>query len=151
MTFRLAFVLLALSLTGCTKFDALNATIPHFGYARTADIAYGNAPRQRLDVYRPCSVDQDFPSAPVVIFFYGGYWQGGSKSEYFFAAQGLVSKGFVTVMPDSRISPDVVFPAFVEDGATAVRWVHDHIAQFGGDPNRVYLMGHSAGAHIAAM
>jgi acetyl esterase/lipase len=144
------FLLVALFAAGCTKFDALNATVPHLGYAKSADMPYGQLPRQRLDVYRPCSVPQDGHER-VVIFFYGGYWREGSKSDYFFAAQGLVSKGFVTVMPDYRVWPDVRFPAFVYDGAQVIRWTRDHIAEFGGDPSRIYIMGHSAGAHIAAL
>ena len=134
--------------SGCTKFDLLNATIPSWGYASTVNIPYGEKPRQSLDVYRPKGAK---PGAPVVIFFYGGDWQAGKKGDYRFVAEALTSKGFVAVLPDYRIYPNVTFPAFVEDAAKSVRWVHDHISQFGGDPKHIYLMGHSAGAHIAAM
>ena len=138
--------------TGCTKFDVLNATIPSFGYARTADLPYGAIPRQKLDVYRPRSVPADAkPGAKVVVFFYGGYWQYGEKGDYRFVAEALASRGFVAVLPDYRVYPETRFPGFVEDGALAVKWVHDHIAQFGGDPQHIYLMGHSAGAHIATL
>jgi len=81
----------------------------------------------------------------VVIFFYGGEWQAGEKGDYRFAAEALTSEGFIAVLPDYRIYPEVTFPAFVQDGARAVRWVHDNIAAFGGDPGRIYLMGHSGG------
>jgi acetyl esterase/lipase len=141
-------IYLLFTLTGCTKFEALNAVIPTWGYQRTANLAYGAAPRQALDVYRPCDPPR---AAPVVIFFYGGYWQYGHKADYRFVAQALTSEGFVAVLPDYRLYPQVTFPAFVEDGARAVRWVHDNVARFGGDPDRIYLMGHSAGAHIAAL
>ena len=136
------------SLTGCTAFDVLNATIPYSGYVRSRDIPYGELPRQKLDVYRPSQIKA---GAGVVIFFYGGDWQTGSKADYRFVAQALTERGFVAVMPDYRLYPDVVFPAFVEDGALAVRWAHENAARFGGDPKRVFLMGHSAGAYIAAM
>lgn len=135
-------------LTGCNKYEALDATIPSCGYVRTTDLPYGNEPRQKLDIYRPRRVA---PGAKVVIFFYGGAWQGGRKADYRFAAEGLTSEGFVAVVPDYRVYPEVTFPAFVEDGALAVRWVHDHVDQFGGDPEHIYLMGHSSGAHIAAL
>jgi acetyl esterase/lipase len=139
----------ALLLTGCTKFDVLNRLVPSCGYTRTTDLAYGDQPRQRLDVYRPHSTSAT--GAPVVIFFYGGYWQYGEKNDYRFVADALTSRGFVAVLPDYRLYPAVRFPAFVEDGASALRWTHDNIERFGGDPRRVYLMGHSAGAHIATL
>jgi len=137
-----------MALTGCTKFDVLNAIVPHGGYERTSSLAYGGLPRQTLDVYRPCKPD---PDGRVVIFFYGGDWQTGAKGDYRFVAQALTSRGFIAVMPDYRLYPSVTFPAFVRDGALSVKWVHEHIALFGGNPSRVYLMGHSAGAHIVAL
>jgi acetyl esterase/lipase len=125
----------------------LNSLVPTCGYQRTTDLAYGDLPRQKLDVYRP----NKSSAAAVVIFFYGGHWQTGSKTDYRFVAQALTSRGFVAVLPDYRLYPQVTFPAFVQDGAAAVRWVHDNISRFGGDPAKIYLMGHSAGAHIAAL
>jgi acetyl esterase/lipase len=150
MKFRCLFSLfptLAL-LTGCSQFQLLNSTIPSCGYVRTVDLSYGNQPRQKLDVYRPKHATTN---SKVVIFFYGGSWREGSKADYRFAAQALTSRGFVAVLPDYRVYPTVTFPAFVEDGASAVQWVHDNISKFGGDPNHIYLMGHSAGAHIVAL
>lgn len=143
----------ALPAAGCSSFDILNAMVPSSGYLRVADVPYGAHPRQNLDVYRPRAKAKsaNAPAAGVVIFFYGGYWNSGSKADYRFVAQALTSRGFVAVIPDYRLYPDVTFPAFVQDGALAVRWVHDHAARIGGDPQRVYLMGHSAGAHIAAL
>jgi len=135
-------------LTGCNGLQVLNATVSHRGYTRTADISYGADPRQKLDVYLP---KKAAPSAKVVIFFYGGSWRTGSKKDYRFVAQALTSRGFITVLPDYRLYPAVTFPAFVEDGASAVRWVRDNISTYGGDTNHIYLMGHSAGAHIAAL
>ena len=139
-------------LSGCTRFDVLNATIPTCTYTRATPLAYGDVPRQKLDIYRPRALRPDAkPGAKVVVFFYGGDWQAGQKGDYRFVAEALASRGFVAVLPDYRLYPHVTFPKFVEDGALAVRWVHDHIDQFGGDPHQVYLMGHSAGAHIAAL
>ena len=138
----------ALSLTGCTKFTLLDATVPASGYARTTNIVYGDANRLKLDAYKPTGKNA---TQKVVIFFYGGDWQSGQKRDYRFVAQALASRGFVAVMPDYRLWPEVQFPTFVEDGARAIRWTHDHVAEFGGDPEQIYLMGHSAGAHIAAL
>lgn len=145
----ISVALLCLLLAGCTKFQLLDAVVPPLGYARTRDVAYGADARQRLDVYRPCRADRE--PATVVVFFYGGSWQAGFKADYRFVGQALASRGFVCVLPDYRIYPQVKFPAFVEDGAQAVRWTRDHATEFGGDPQRIFLMGHSAGAHIAAL
>jgi acetyl esterase/lipase len=140
------FALLTLTSTACTKFDFVNATVTKHGYALTRDIRYGDQPRQQLDVYRP-----PHPNGGVVVFFYGGSWLAGEKGDYRFVGQALTSRGFVAVLPDYRLYPQVKFPAFLQDGAKAVRWAHDHAAQFGADPHRLYLMGHSAGAYIAVM
>jgi acetyl esterase/lipase len=151
MKLRLALTILISLLfvtTGCTGFDILNAPICPCNYCGEKNIPYGSLSRQKLDVYRPHDVKLP---APVVIFFYGGEWQAGQKADYRFAGDALTSQGFIAVLPDYRIWPNARFPEFVEDGALAVRWVHDNIARFGGDPNRIYLMGHSAGAHIAAL
>lgn len=146
---RRAAVLLAIGLLGgCSKFQLLDATVPSSGYERVVDIPYGDRPRQKLDVFRACDAKGN---AGIIIFFYGGDWQTGSKEGYRFVAQALTSRGFVAVLPDYRLYPEVAFPAFVEDGALAVRWVHDNAAMLGGDPRRIYLMGHSAGAHIVAL
>jgi len=138
----------AMLFTGCSAFQVLNATAYNPGYQRTADIAYGTDPRQKLDVYRPTKIP---PNGRVVVFFYGGSWRNGDKADYRFVASALVSRGFIVVLPDYRLYPAVTFPAFVQDGAAAVRWTREHIGTFGGDTNRLYLMGHSAGSHIAAL
>jgi acetyl esterase/lipase len=140
--------LVGLAVGACSPVVLLNALVPGDGYARMADVPYGEGPRRKLDVYVPDGLKG---SAPVVVFFYGGSWQSGSKGDYLFAAQGLASRGYVVVMPDYRIWPDVGFPGFVEDGAAAVAWTFAHVAEHGGDPARVFVMGHSAGAHIAAL
>lgn len=149
LCFKLALIFLAMCITaGCSSVDLLNATIPTDGYVRVTDIAYGKASMQKLDVYRP---KQKVTAAPTIVFFYGGDWQFGSKADYQFVAQALTSRGFVVVLPDYRHYPEVSFPVFVEDGAQAVRWTHEHVEAFGGDPQHLFLMGHSSGAYIAAM
>jgi acetyl esterase/lipase len=87
---------------------------------------------------------------PVVIFWYGGSWQTGSKSSYRFVGAALAERGFIANLPDSRLYPKVKFPDFVEDAANAVAWVQQHAEELGGDPRHIVLMGHSAGAYTAA-
>jgi acetyl esterase/lipase len=85
------------------------------------------------------------------VFVHGGNWVSGAKSNYRFVADTLTASGFVVVIPNYRLYPDAKFPSFVDDVAAAVAWTHAHAKDFGGDPNRLFLMGHSAGAHIAAL
>ena len=113
------------------------------------DVAYGEAPRRTLDVY-------DNPKAgaypkPVLVFFYGGGWHSGDKDHYGFAARAYAAKGFLVVLPDYRLVPDVRFPVFLEDSAAAIAWTFRNAARFGGDPNRIVTAGHSAGAYNAIM
>ena len=142
-----------MALSACTPAGLLTSIdrLSSGGEARrvASAIAYGSDPRQKLDVWAP-----RHPSAeplPVVIFFYGGGWSEGSRGDYGFAGAGYAGKGFIAVLPDYRLVPTVRFPAFVEDGALAVKWVRDNIARYGGDPARITLAGHSAGAYNAAM
>ncbi|MET0329152.1 MAG: alpha/beta hydrolase [Luteimonas sp.] len=101
-----------------------------------------------LDIYRPKATA---PGAPVVLFFYGGSWQHGMRAQYRFVGSRLAAHGIVTVVADYRTWPDAGFPAFMDDAARAVRWTHDHAASYGGNPSRLYVAGHSAGAQIAAL
>lgn len=142
-----ALLLSVAMLGGCTKFQILDALVPRGG-PHALDVAYGPSPRQRLDVYRPSATTRP---APVLVFFYGGDWRSGSKANYRFVAQAFASHGYVVVIPDYRLHPEVKFPAFVEDAASAVRWTRDHAGEYGGDPRRLFLAGHSAGSHLAAM
>jgi acetyl esterase/lipase len=111
------------------------------------DLAYGADARQKLDVYRPPTAHR----ALVILFWYGGSWQRGDKDYYQFVGKSLARRGFLAILPDYRLAPEHTFPAFVEDAAAAVRWVRDHAREYGGDPGRVYISGHSAGGHIALM
>jgi acetyl esterase/lipase len=119
------------------------------GYAikLARSFAYADGARQTLDVCHPV----DAVTAPVVIFFYGGAWRSGNKRLYRYAAKALARRGYVAVLPDYRIYPQVRYPLFLEDGALVVRWAKDNVKRFGGDPDKIFLSGHSAGAHIAAM
>jgi acetyl esterase/lipase len=139
--------LLALSVSACSPASLLNSTISRAGLTVTHDVAYGALPRQKLDIYRP---DGAGP-APVVVFFYGGSWNSGNKAMYPFVAATLARQGNVVVVPDYRLYPQVRFPAFLHDCAKAVAWTLGHVREIGGDPDRVFLMGHSAGAYNAVM
>jgi acetyl esterase/lipase len=135
-------------MSGCrnSEFFAANAPIAFSHINRQVDLAYGADRRQKLDVYAPRMA----MNRTVVIFWYGGSWQEGSKSDYRFVGTALAKLGFVAVLPDYRLYPQVTFPLFDEDGARAVAWVEKHVQEFGGDPQRIVLMGHSAGGHTAA-
>lgn len=113
----------------------------------TRDNRFSEGPRGLLDVYAPRHADR----APLVVFFYGGGWEDGAKANYRFAAMALARAGFVTVVPDYRLYPEVRFPEFLTDGAKAVRWARRNAMEFGADPSLIFLVGHSAGAYIAAM
>ncbi len=112
-------------------------------------VSYGSAPRQQLDIWAPAGRGTE--KLPVVIFYYGGGWAKGSRQEYGFAGRAFAAQGFIAVIPDYRLVPSVVFPTFVQDSALAVKWVRDNIARYGGDPARISISGHSAGAYNAAI
>ncbi len=119
------------------------------GSARVATgIAYGEGTRRMLDIYAP---NGDVRDRQVIVFFYGGSWSSGTRKEYDFIGRALAAQGFVVVIPDYRLVPEVRYPDFLKDGASAVRWTRMHIHRFGGDGERIVLAGHSAGAYIAAM
>jgi len=139
--------LLAFSLSACSPAQLLNATISQAELTVTHNIAYGDMPRQKLDIYRPAGAG----AAPVVVFIYGGAWNSGSKAMYPFVAATLARQGNVVVVPDYRLYPEVRFPVFLQDCARAVAWTQAHLGEIGGDPRRLFLMGHSAGAYNAAM
>lgn len=144
------FVMLSalLGLVGCSGQALVNALTPRWGYDLHSDIAYGDLDRQKLDVYVP---DELAAGAPVVVFFYGGSWQTGDKSAYRFVGEALASRGFIAVVPDYRLYPPTRFPGFVNDGARAVAWARAHAREYGGSACRLFVAGHSAGAHIGAM
>jgi acetyl esterase/lipase len=126
----------------------VDLSVPKRGYAVGRDLAYGDGNRQAMDLYVPDGLARP---APVLLFFYGGSWQSGSKGVYRAFGQAFASQGIITAIADYRLYPQVKYPAFVEDGARAFRFLRDSVAQRGGDPARIVLCGHSAGAYIAAM
>jgi acetyl esterase/lipase len=135
-------------LGGCSTVGVLNAVEPKGGLTIIRDLAYADGPRHRLDVYAP---RQAARPAPVVVFFYGGNWNSGEKAAYAFVGAALARRGYVVVIPDYRLYPEVRWPSFVEDSAKAVGWARAHTAQYGGAPDKLVLMGHSAGAYNAAL
>ena len=146
----MASALSAVAALPSAKLAIVNVPAQWFEGDIVADIEYDPATGQKLDLYIPAE-RADGVSSPVVVFFYGGSWQRGRKGDYGFLGTALAERGYLVVVADYRKFPSVRFPAFVEDGAAAVAWVMARIAEHGGDPERVFLSGHSAGAHIAAM
>lgn len=146
-------MLLALSMSGCTGILLGAANVIENGDAPRAEIAYGSGERQRYDVYRPLGADGlPLPGPlPVVIFVHGGSWETGDKKAYRWVGQGLAKQGFVAVLPNYGLMPATRFPAFVDDAAAAVSHARAHLRDWGGDTTRLFLMGHSAGAQIAAL
>jgi acetyl esterase/lipase len=143
-------VLAASALGACSPLSVVNTLLPNDAGTRLSarDVAYGSDPRQRLDVYAP---ENATGNSPVMMFVYGGSWNSGSKSDYAFVGSAFASRGFVTVVPDYRLVPQVRFPDFLHDCAAALRWTQDNAATHGGSARRVHLSGHSAGAYNAVM
>lgn len=141
----------AVTLGGCSPLGLYNAIIPYDDGSRLAErnLSFGDDPRQKLDVYLP--EDQSDEPRPVIVFIYGGSWQDGEKSRYSFAGRALAKLGAVVVVADYRLVPQVRFPGFLEDNAAAIAWARSHAADYGGDPDRIFLAGHSAGAYNAVM
>jgi acetyl esterase/lipase len=135
-------------LNACSPVSVLNSLTSKNTFVKTVGIAYGDDPRQRLDVYVPVSRPKD---APVVVFFYGGSWQTGKRSDYLFVGEALATKGIITVIADYRLAPQVTYPDFLIDCAGAVAWTFKNIASYGGNTGKIFVAGHSAGGYNAAM
>ncbi len=157
-TFLLIIAALALALFAFTRLvdpprqlSLINSLWPGDGDTKqvAAGVVFDTKAGLKLDVWAPAGGKT--ASSPVLIFFYGGGWAHGTREGYEFVGKAFAAKGFVVVIPDYRKVPQVRFPVFVEDGAAAIKWTRDNIAQYGGDPARIALSGHSAGAHIAMM
>jgi acetyl esterase/lipase len=134
-------------MAACSPVSVLNAFAPKAGITETRNVRYAAGHRNELDIYAPAGQTK----APVVVFVHGGGWQEGDKTEYQFVAAALAVRGVLTVVPNYRLFPEVRFPVFLQDNAAAVAWTRDNIGQYGGDPRRIFLMGHSAGAYNVAM
>ena len=150
-----AFLLLSalLLLNGCSPLSTFDAVVgKDRGSSRVAaDLPFAEGPRARLDVYAPGAASFARGKLPVIVWIYGGSWNSGEKEGYSFIGRALAAQGFVVVIPDYRLVPEVRYPGFLEDNAAAVRWVRANIARYGGDPDALVLAGHSAGAYNAAM
>ncbi len=114
--------------------------IPYFGGERAFE-------HSKLDIY----YRTDKSLKPVIVFFHGGGWKSGDKSMYEKLGKTFAARNIVTVIPDYGLSPDVIYPENVYDVSAALKWVKDNIQQYGGDPNLIFPMGHSAGAHLVAL
>lgn len=145
---RPMFAALGALLAGaCSPASVLNAMAPRDGVREASGLAYGAGDRHGIDVYAPDGAEQ----APVVVFLYGGSWVGGDRGMYRFLGASLAAAGVVCMVPDYRVWPEVGFPSFVQDAAQAVAWARCNAAAHGGAADRLVLMGHSAGAHIAML
>jgi len=139
-------------LSACSPVKVLNGLVPTDTYRLEGGIAYGQEPRQLLDVYQPLQSTPPAPGArPLVVFFYGGTWSSGDRASYRFVGEALAARGAVVVLPDYRLSPGFTYPTFVRDSALALKWALDNAARLGADPSRVFVMGHSSGGYNAAM
>lgn len=152
MTRRGLFVpVLGALAAACSPLALLNGLGPRDGGVRRVakGLRYGPDARQTMDVFTPTAPAES--PRPMLVFFYGGGWDSGSREVYGWAAQALAAQGFVVFVPDYRIVPEVHFPAFIQDAAAATAEAGKLAAQYGGDPARLGVIGHSAGAHLAMM
>lgn len=150
LLFALFTTVLTFLLGGCSATGVLNAVTPSATYTLNANVSYGNQPRQMLDIYTPTATP---PAAgwPVVVFLYGGSWNTGTRTQYQFVGEALSARGVLTLVADYRLYPAVRYPDFLNDSAQALAYGMDQAARLGGDPKKVFVMGHSAGGYNAAM
>jgi acetyl esterase/lipase len=139
--------LLFLSACSEAKFASVNAPALTYEGQIIQNVAYGNHDRQKLDIYIPEKFEKPLPA---IVFFHGGRWSEGAKDQYKFVGMTLSKQGYIVVLPNTRLYPDVKHPSFAQDGAKAVAWVHNNIKGYGGNRN-LFLSGHSSGAHIASL
>ena len=140
-------ILAGFCFSGCSRIVFIAANIAVDASAITS-VTFDPMHALSLDVHR---AENGHGKAAVIVFFYGGSWRNGTRQDYRFVGQSLAKAGYLVIVPDYRKAPEVVFPAFIEDSARAVAWAKQHAAEYGGDPSRIFLMGHSSGAHIAAI
>lgn len=141
---------IAALVSGCSGAQVLDRLVAHDTYHGPTGVPYGPNPRHLLDVYQPATGTAP-GNAPVVLFFYGGNWTSGERAEYRFVGEALAANGIIAVVADYRLSPNVRYDGFLGDCALALQWTLVNAASLGGDPARVMVMGHSAGAYNAAM
>ena len=153
---RYALVLMAGLSSACSPIKVLNTLVPETSYELVSAVEYGSHPRQKLDIYLPKNLKASDAQKldalkKVIIFYYGGNWDSGERTDYKFAAEALASLGHIVVVPDYRVYPDVLFPGLMADPASVAKWVKTNIKKYNGDSDKIFLAGHSAGAHIAVM
>ena len=149
---RYLVALTACLISACSPIKVLNSLVPESGFELVSGIEYGANSRQKLDLYLPkTQAKQPNINSKVVIFYYGGNWDSGERADYKFVAEALSAQGYIVVIPDFRLYPEVLFPSLMSDPVTVAKWVKTHINQYGGDANKVFLAGHSSGAHMAVM
>lgn len=155
--FTVLFLCSILTLVGCTDLGlfVINRLAAFSDYTAVENIAYGPDELQQLSVYKPGNNSADGDGArATIIFFYGGCWGGCGtldKEAYLFVAEAITSRGHNAVLADYRRHPAVKFPKIIDDAQRAVEWVYNNIEQYGGDSKQIFIMGHSAGAHLGAM
>lgn len=142
-------ILSTMLFAACTPLSAFNKLAPKDppGGPPVRSVVFGEGQRHKLDVYPTKAA----APAPVIVFFYGGGWSSGRRQDYAWAARAFAAHGFMTIVPDYRLVPEAHFPDFVEDSAAAIAWASKHAAHYGGDPSRLVLVGHSAGAYNAVL
>lgn len=151
--FLLSAALSLLALALAYHFAALrvfNAVVPKDANAELVGeaVAYGPDARQKLDIYAPRNAGGPLP---ILLFVYGGSWKAGHRGGYEFVGRTFAGRGYLTLVMDYRLMPENRFPAFVQDVARAIAWVEKEGKRFGGDPGRIFAVGHSAGAYNLSM
>lgn len=146
---RWAAPLLALSALLTSGCERVLFGVANQGFEQPdATVAFAPDRGLSVDIYRPAGTTRN---TPVVVFFYGGAWTRGARAQYRFVGRQLARQGLLTLVADYRTYPRATFPGFMDDGARAVDWALRHAHEYDGDPRRLFLAGHSAGAQIAAL
>lgn len=148
----LGALVLGLTLASCSgarlesvALNLVNSTNSTRGLTVVTDRRYGPDARNLLDVYAPPNAR----NAPVVLFVHGGSWQGGDKADYRFVGESLARAGYVTGVMSYRLAPQNRYPTYVQDAAAALKWLRDNTRTYGGNPDDLFMTGHSAGAFNA--
>jgi len=144
-------LLIGIVLSACSPVRIFNTLVPKDDGVQLVahETPFGPDKLQQLDIYAPTA--RPTAPLPVIVFIYGGSWSSGEKAGYGFVGRALAARGFLVMIPDYRKLPQIAYPAFLEDNAAAFRWALAHAADYGGDPAKMLLAGHSAGAYDGAM